>query len=148
MNNKFSLVLGTILIGGAFYGGMIFGKNQPVSSVKNPENNTEQTANKVNPQAQKIQTNIGNTYGVIVSSTTSTVTIKLNDGTTKSVLFDSFTQIRSTIEVGSQELNIGKAVVVGGRTNEDGSISALNIELKTAPPLIPLPGQPVRQPAQ
>lgn len=71
----------------------------------------------------------GFTAGSIVSNDGSTITIKMNDGSTKFVLYSGSTTIRKSAEGTSADLVAGENVVVTGSANSDGSITATQIQL-------------------
>jgi hypothetical protein len=75
----------------------------------------------------------GFTAGSIVSNDGSTITIKMNDGSTKFVLFSGSTTIRKSAEGTSADLVAGENVVVTGSANSDGSITATQIQLGGLP---------------
>jgi Domain of unknown function (DUF5666) len=75
----------------------------------------------------------GFTAGSIVSNDGSTITIKMNDGSTKFVLYSGSTTIRKSAEGTSADLVAGENVVVTGSANSDGSITATQIQLGGLP---------------
>lgn len=75
----------------------------------------------------------GFTAGSIVSNDGSTITIKMNDGSTKFVLYSGSTTIRKSAEGTSADLVAGENVVVTGSVNSDGSITATQIQLGGLP---------------
>lgn len=75
----------------------------------------------------------GFTAGSIVSNDGSTITIKMNDGSTKFVLYSGSTTIRKSAEGTSADLVVGENVVVTGSANSDGSITATQIQLGGLP---------------
>lgn len=75
----------------------------------------------------------GFTAGSIVSNDGSTITIKMNDGSTKFVLYSGSTTIQKSAEGTSADLVAGENVVVTGAANSDGSITATQIQLGGLP---------------
>lgn len=75
----------------------------------------------------------GFTAGSIVSNDGSTITIEMNDGSTKFVLYSGSTTIRKSAEGTSADLVAGENVVVTGSANSDGSITATQIQLGGLP---------------
>lgn len=75
----------------------------------------------------------GFTAGSIVSNDGSTITIKMNDGSTKFVLYSGSTTIRKSAAGTSADLVAGENVVVTGSANSDGSITATQIQLGGLP---------------
>lgn len=72
------------------------------------------------------------TSGSIVSSDANTMTIKLDSGSTKIVLFSDSTTISVSKTGSTSDLTAGQEVRVSGTTNSDGSITASNIQCGTA----------------
>ena len=75
----------------------------------------------------------GFTAGSIVSNDGSTITIKMNDGSTKFVLYSGSTTIRKSATGTSADLVAGENVVVTGSASSDGSITATQIQLGGLP---------------
>lgn len=67
--------------------------------------------------------------GSIVSVSDNTMTVKLEDGSTKIILFSDTTQLNKAAQATKQDLKVGTTVAVFGQTNADGSVSAQNIQL-------------------
>ncbi len=72
--------------------------------------------------------------GEIIASDGKTVTVKLNDGSTKLVLIGSSTTISTAQVTDISSLKTGEKVSVFGTQNPDGSTTAQNIQLN---PLMP-----------
>jgi len=62
--------------------------------------------------------------GQVVSSSNNTVTVKLNDGSSKIVDLTSQTTISKTTTGSSSDLKSGETVTAIGTTNSDGSVTA------------------------
>ena len=67
--------------------------------------------------------------GEIISSDDKSITVKLNDGSSKIVLLSDSTSISKAADVQKTDLKVGEKVSVFGQTNSDGSVSAQNIQL-------------------
>jgi hypothetical protein len=67
--------------------------------------------------------------GEIISVDDKSVTVKMNDGSSKIVLFSDTTVINEATTVGKEKLSVGGTVSVFGTTNSDGSVTAQNIQL-------------------
>ncbi len=71
----------------------------------------------------------GAVSGSILSMDTSSITVKLADGSTKIVLFGGSTTYSNTVTAAQTDLKVGSQVVVLGSTNTDGSVTATSIQI-------------------
>lgn len=69
------------------------------------------------------------TAGQIVSIDATSLTVKLNDGSTKIVLFSDKTQINKASSGAKTDLVNGTQIAVFGTENSDGSVTAQSIQL-------------------
>jgi len=83
------------------------------------------------------------TTGEIVGADATTMTVKLQDGSTKLVLLSDKTQINKAEKATKDDLKNGVQVAVFGTTNADGSITAQTVQLNPQ-----LSGMRGRQPNQ
>jgi hypothetical protein len=67
--------------------------------------------------------------GEIISNDDKSITVKLQDGSSKIVLISDETAINQAVETTKDDLKTGETVVVMGQENSDGSITALNIQV-------------------
>ena len=82
--------------------------------------------------------------GQIIGSDDKSITVKLQDGSSKIVLFSDTTQINKADTATKEDLKEGDTVSVFGTDNSDGSITAQNIQLN---PILRL-GTPMPTPTQ
>ncbi len=68
-------------------------------------------------------------YGQIVSQDDKSITVKLNDGSSKIVILSVTTSINKASAATVQDLKTGDTVAVFGTTNNDGSVTAQNVQL-------------------
>ncbi len=118
--------------GGAFYGGLTYGQTLRRSP----------NAARFNGQGGQFPGGRGGGMlnGEITGKDAKGLTIKQRDGSSKSVLFSSNTQVSKPSNVTLEDLVIGENVVVTGSPNLDGTINAQNIQIRSAsstPPLAP-----------
>ena len=67
--------------------------------------------------------------GEIISSDEKSITVKLQDGSSKIVLFSDSTEINKAAEATKEDLKAGEKVAVFGTENSDGTVTAQNIQL-------------------
>lgn len=67
--------------------------------------------------------------GEIIASDDKSITVKLQDGSSRIVILSEKTQINKAEEAEKSELKQGEAVAVFGTENQDGSVTAQNIQL-------------------
>lgn len=67
--------------------------------------------------------------GEILSRDDTSITVKLQDGSSKIVLVSDKTQISKASEATKTDLTVGTRVAVFGQDNSDGSVTAQNIQL-------------------
>jgi hypothetical protein len=71
----------------------------------------------------------GAVSGSIVSMDDKSITVKMNDGSTKIVLFADSTTYSNTVSAAKSDLKIGDSVAIFGTANSDGSVTATNVQL-------------------
>lgn len=67
--------------------------------------------------------------GSIISMDDKSFTVKMNDGSTKIVLFSDSTTYNNTVSAVKNDLKVGDNVVVFGSPNSDGSVTAESVQL-------------------
>lgn len=67
--------------------------------------------------------------GEIVSVDEKSMTVKLADGSSRIVLLTDSTEVVKSSEASKSDLKAGEKVAVFGQENEDGSVSAKNVQL-------------------
>lgn len=130
MNNKIIAgVVGVVIIaGGAFYGGMVYGK----SSVPTRGGNGQFVAGANGARATGIRggMNGGFTAGEIISKDATSITIKMQDGSTKIALVATSTQVMKSSAGSLSDLTTGMNVTITGTANSDGSVTAQSVQIR------------------
>ncbi len=141
MNKKIlgAVVLVVAIAGGSFYGGMVY------SESKTPAGRNGTPAGQFGAGvagANRVGSRTGGfTAGQILSKDATSITIKMQDGSTKIILIGSSTQVMKTADGSLDDLATGTNVTVTGSANSDGSITAQSVQIRptgsTLPSIIP-----------
>ena len=132
MNKKLFIVFILVILmsSGAFYGGMIYGKNKATGETNQQRQQRMQQFGASVTESFDERPGGGFVFGEIMSKDDKSITIKLRDGGSKIVFFSDTAEIDKFAEGTSADLEIGKTVMVNGKTNEDGSITAQSIQIR------------------
>lgn len=148
MKKFFPIIILAIIVvgGGAFYGGMKYGQS------KAPQGFTQgdfQNLRNLSPEErqqrlQELGANTGGSRnrtggqqgggfasGEIIAKDDKSVTIKLRDGGSKIVFYSDTTEIGKIVNGAAADLEIGKTITVNGSPNQDGSLTAQSIQLRS-----------------
>ena len=131
MNKTNKIISGIVVLlivgGGAFYGGMLYGKSHPVIQPGAPLNNGARLSRNFGAGAG------GLTMGSVIAKDASSITLQLPNNTGSKIIFYSdATQITKTASGTPDDLTNGTTVSVTGTTNSDGSITAQSIQIRPA----------------
>lgn len=133
MKNKVMLtyiIVGVVALGAGFGGGYLFRNRQLQMARGNfGTNGTFQrfTGNRNNGIGGMMGR--GGVVGSVISMDDKSITVKMNDGTTKIVLFSDSTTYRNTVDAAKTDLKVGSEVAVFGAANSDGSVTATEVQL-------------------
>ncbi|MBI3335025.1 MAG: hypothetical protein HY001_00810 [Candidatus Portnoybacteria bacterium] len=143
MKKLLPIFIAAILVvgGGAFYGGMKYAESTRQNFARRNlggqelgvplHQGFERQANGGGFRSGQRGGNAGGfTTGEIISKDDKSVTIKLRDGGSKIVFFADSTEIAKSVSGTQNDLEIGKSVVVSGKPNQDGSVTADSIQLR------------------
>ena len=74
------------------------------------------------------------TIGKVISKDDTSITVKGRDGSSKIVLYTPTTQVMKSTSGSSTDITVGSQVLVQGKTNSDGSVTAQNISIRPTMP--------------
>jgi hypothetical protein len=124
MKNKNLIICGIVVVlvgAGCFFSGMKYqqSKRSPMGQFGNVQGRVG--GNRVN--------NFRPVNGEIISSDDKTITVKLQDGSSKIILYSNTTAINKAAAGTKEDLTNGTKVAVIGAENTDGSVTAQSIQL-------------------
>lgn len=125
-------VVGIVLLVGAFYGGIIYGKSQTGTRgengfATNMQNRTGQFG--MNNGNNRINGG-GFIAGEIIAKDDKSITVKLTDGGSKIIFFDASVAVSKMTTGSLSDLSTGAQISLTGTTNSDGSITAKSIQIR------------------
>lgn len=137
------IIVGLLIAGGSFYGGMLYGKSTSKAS-SDFASMRNQTGSMPIGSARRIGANGsgGMVTGEVLSKSDTGFTIKLRDGGSKIVLVSDSTTIGKMAEGTAEDLTEGTGIVVTGTTNSDGSITASTVQIRPSANQVPGFGGP------
>lgn len=140
------VIIVIIVAGGAFFAGMKYGQSKSPANLSRG-NFQNMTPEERQQRAQQMGTagvgfgggreGSGFASGEIISKDDKSVTVKLQDGGSKIIFFSDTTEVGKFVDGTSNDLEIGKTVIVNGTTNSDGSITAQSIQMRPETPIQP-----------
>lgn len=127
--------------GGAFYGGMKYAESKSsagshASGFRNLQNLSPEERQKQIDQMGGGRTGAnrqmggGIANGEIISKDGQSITVKLQDGGSKIVFYSASAEISKFAAGSPSDLEVGKTVMISGKTNDDGSITAQSIQIR------------------
>lgn len=132
MKKILPIVIILIVVGaGTFFAGMKYGQS------KTPQRQGFQQTGAAGVGFRNNRDSAGFTSGEIVAKDDQSVTIKLQNGGSKIIFYSDSTEISKFTSGTSSDLEVGKTIMVNGKTNDDGSITAQTIQLRPAMPTQP-----------
>ncbi len=126
MKNNFIITIIVAVVVGAlgFFGGMKYQQS------KSPRFGNQQFgANMMGRGQRQGQNGFRPTAGEIINADDKSITVKLQNGSTKIIFVSDKTQINKAATATKADLKTGERVIVFGQENTDGSVTAQNIQL-------------------
>lgn len=136
MKKILAIIIALIVMGGgAFYGGMKYAQNK---SLQGSAQGNFQKLRSLSPKERQqrlqkvgVRTGSGFANGEIISKDDRSITIKLQDSGSKIIFYSDNTKVSKFVNGTSDDLEIGKSITVKGTVNDDGSITAQSIQLRS-----------------
>lgn len=126
----------------AFYGGMRFDQYQAQNQkgAQFGQNGARNFQGGAGLRGQGGRGGAGATVGEVIKKDANSITVQLpnNEGTKLILLPNSATVVKS-VEASSTSIAIGKFVVVNGKANTDGSVTAQSVQLRDNLPMLGRP---------
>jgi Domain of unknown function (DUF5666) len=119
----------------AFYGGMIYGKNS-VQSSRQQFFQANAGAGFQRSSNARGQGGAGFVMGEVVSKDDKSITLKLQDNSSKIVFFSDATSVSKTDQGSMDDISVGQQIMVQGQQNSDGSYTAQIIQQRENLPAI------------
>lgn len=126
-NYVITAILVLVFTGAGFYGGMKY--QQSRTQTFSGQFNNRQGMMRNNIQGGANRGGFKPVAGEIISADDRSITVKLQDDSSKIVLINDKTQINKAETVNKSELKAGEKVSVFGSENTDGSVTAQNVQL-------------------
>ena len=133
MKRNTILVIGIIILvslGAGFYGGVLYQKSKnPITARNGFVRNGQESNVTAGGTRGGGNNNFRPVAGEIIASDEKSITVKLNDGSSKIVFLADNTNITKADNAIAQDLKVGEKVSVFGTQNSDGTVSATDISL-------------------
>lgn len=155
MKKLLPVIIGVAVIvgGGAFYGGMKYAQaKSPAPGGRNAQFFAQAGGPNGGPGGAAgargagfrggNAANGGFISGDILSNDGKTLTIKMRDGGSKIVFLSGTTEVSKFVAGAATDLEVGKTVMVAGKANDDGSLTAQTVQLRPSMPTPPPNGAP------
>jgi len=137
-NTIIMMIIAVVIVGaGSFFGGMKYQQSKQPSFMRQAGRLNAGDRGQLRPSG----TGFRPVSGEIISSDEKSITVKLQDGSSKIVVLSEKTEINQASEASREALKVGEKVAVFGAENSDGSVTAQNIQLNPLTRFAPEPKQ-------
>lgn len=116
-----------VIGGGAFYGGMAYAKSM---------NSQRMMGQGLRNSGGRFMAGTNFISGDIISKDNQSVTVKMRDGSSRIIFYSGTTEVGKFVSGTIDDVAVGKTVMVNGKTNTDGSITAQSIQIRPAMPSV------------
>lgn len=133
-NNMLITIIAVVVVGAiAFWGGMKYQKSNASSNFNGGQfyRSNGQSGMMGNGQGQRRfgGANGGGATGEILSVDANSITVKLQDGSSKIINISNSTTYSKSATASESDLKTGERIAAFGTSNSDGSITAQNIQI-------------------
>jgi hypothetical protein len=134
-----TIVIALIAGGAGFYGGMIYEKNTvDVQHTAARGGNGQLAGTNGQARGQRASGSNGNggafENGEITAKDDKSITLKTRDGSSKIIFFSDTTSVGKTIDGTAADLSVGQQVMVNGKVDTSGTITAQGIQIRPNQP--------------
>lgn len=127
------IVIVVILVGvGAFYGGMKYDQSKAAANLSANFQNRQMAGSGTGSRNGTFGNRSGGGFvtGEIISKDDKSITVKLQDGGSKIIFYSDSTELDKFVSGTPNDLEVDKTIIVNGKANSDGSITAQSIQLR------------------
>lgn len=137
------IVVAVVVGVGAFYGGMKYGQSKASASAQGTRGFANLSPAEQQKRLQQMgsgSARLGNgqsgadfVNGEVIAKDDQSITVKLRDGGSKIIFYSDGIDIGKFVSGNPNDLEISQTVIVNGKTNSDGSITAQSIQIRANP---------------
>lgn len=127
-------VAGVVLLGASFWGGMSYAKSSTPTRGNFAQFGQGASGGQFAGRAGAGMRGMagGITVGQIIAKDANSITVKMQDGSTKIALVSGSTAVTKQASGTQDDLSVGTQVVVTGPANSDGSVTAQSVQIRPA----------------
>jgi len=128
-----AIIIAILLVGGAFYAGIKYsGTQRPAAAdwQKGVNNFAKGAPGAGQGLNSGRAAGAGMISGEVIAKDDKSVTVKIKDGGSKIVIFAASTTVTKTAAGTMDDVAVGANVMIAGKTNADGSVTAETIQIR------------------